>query len=101
MNGHCAIYAWDACGSAAKGKTAQSAHLDHVEINIGKIAVAGPIKDAGGQSIGSTFILKIAPVAEAEVLFRADPYFGAGVWERWEIHPFTPAAGEWIGGKIW
>jgi len=27
--------------------------------------------------------------------------FGAGVWERWEIHPFTPAAGEWIGGKTW
>ena len=99
MNGHCAIYAWDTPDSAAKCKTTQPAHFDHVEIDIKKIAVAGPIKDARGQSICSIFSLKIASVAEVEALLRADPYFGAGVWERWEIHPFIPVAGEWIGDK--
>lgn len=101
MSSHFTIFAWDTPGSAEHRSTQQAAHFAHVETILDKIALAGPLRDADGQSIGSLFVLKVATAEEAEMLFRADPYFKAGVWERWEIHPFLPAAGEWIGGKIW
>lgn len=66
-----------------------------------KIAIAGPLRDENGLSNGSLFVFKTMSPEEAEELFRSDPYFKAGVWTRWEVHPFLPAAGEWIGGKTW
>jgi uncharacterized protein len=101
MSSHFAIFTWDAPGSAAPRATAQQAHMQHIDTVFDKIAIAGPIRDDEGNSIGSLFVLKVATSEEAEAILRADPYFKAGVWERWEIHPFLPAAGEWIGGKIW
>lgn len=101
MNKHFTIYAWDAPGSAKPRATQQTAHFAHIETILDKIALAGPLRDDAGQSVGSLLIFKVASAGEAEMLFRADPYFKAGVWERWEIQAFQPAAGEWIGGKIW
>jgi uncharacterized protein len=101
MTGHFVIYAWDVTDSSQKRAETQAAHFAHVEKMLDQIAIAGPIKDDGGQNIGSLFVLKVGTAQEAETVLRADPYFKAGVWERWEIHPFLPAAGEWIGGKIW
>ncbi|MGL5839796.1 MAG: YciI family protein [Sphingorhabdus sp.] len=101
MREYFAIYAWDAPGSASKREAARDAHFAHVETIIDHIAIAGPIKDKEGLNIGSLFVLKVQSHKAAEELFHADPYFAAGVWGRWEIHPFLPAAGEWIGGKIW
>ena len=66
-----------------------------------RIAVAGPLKDAGGANIGSLFVLNVESAAEAEAVLRSDPYFAAGVWAKHEIHPFLAAAGEWVGGTTW
>jgi uncharacterized protein len=101
MSNHFAIFTWDAPNSAEPRAAAQQAHMRHIDAVFEKIAIAGPIRDADGRSIGSLFVLKASTAEEAETILRADPYFKAGVWERWEVHPFLPAAGEWIGGKIW
>ncbi len=101
MTGHVAIYAWDRPHSADARAAMQTAHFAHIETIMDRIAIAGPIKDDAGNNIGSLFILKVASAGDADTILRSDPYFDAGVWERWEIHPFRAAAGEWIGGKIW
>jgi uncharacterized protein len=101
MSSHFAIIAWDAPNSAAPRARASAAHFAHIDRIIDRIAIAGPLKDDDGQNIGSMLVFKAETAAEAEALFRSDPYFAAGVWDRWTINAFLPAAGDWIGGKIW
>ena len=96
-----AVMAWDAPGSAAPRADARDAHFAHIGVIVDKIAVAGPLKDEHGTNIGSLVVLKVNTRAEAEAVLRSDPYFAAGVWERWDIHPFVAAAGDWVGGTIW
>jgi uncharacterized protein len=101
MTGYFVVFAWDTPSSLGARAAANAEHFAHIETIMDKIAVAGPMKDREGQNIGSLLLFKVASYDEAEALLHADPYFKARVWERWEIHPFLPAAGEWIGGKIW
>lgn len=98
---HFAVIAWDVPESAGLRDLARSHHFAHIERIIDKVAVAGPLKDAGGAIIGSLVVLDVADAAEAEAVFKSDPYFDAGVWATWTINPFVAAAGEWVGGKIW
>jgi uncharacterized protein len=98
---HFAIFAWDGPDAAQKRDAARDAHFAHIEAIMDKIAVAGPLKTDNGGFVGSLLVVKAADGAEARAILESDPYFGAGVWERCEIHPFVAAAGEWIGGKIW
>ena len=98
---HFVIIAWDAPGSAAPRAAARDDHFAHIAQHIKNIAVAGPLKDPDGSNIGSLFVLNVDSAADAEALLQADPYFVTGVWDRWTIHPFLAAAGEWIGGTIW
>ena len=98
---HFAVMAWDIADSAPVRAAARDAHFSHIERIIDKVAVAGPLKDGSGTIIGSLVVLDVADADEAEAVLRLDPYFAAGVWERWTIHPFLAAAGEWVGGKIW
>jgi uncharacterized protein len=96
-----AIVSHDAPDSVGPRADARDAHFAHIETILDKIAVAGPLKDADGNNIGSLVVLKCDSAADAEAILKSDPYFKAGVWERWDIYPFLPAAGDWIGGKIW
>ena len=98
---HFAVMAWDVPDSAAIRNAVRADHFAHIERIIDKVAVAGPLKDADGNIIGSLVVLNVADAAEAEAVLKSDPYFKAGVWGRWTIHPFLAAAGEWVGGKIW
>ena len=98
---HYAVIAWDAPGSAGPRAAARDAHFAHIGTIIDKVAVAGPLKDAGGTNIGSLVVLNVDSHAEAEAILKSDPYFAAGVWERWTIHPFLAAAGDWVGGSVW
>lgn len=98
---HYAILAWDAPDAAPKRDAARAAHFARVEAILDRVAIAGPMKDATGGFTGSVIIVTAESEAEARALFEADPYFAAGVWDRHEIHAFVPAAGTWIGGKIW
>ncbi|OYY72767.1 YciI family protein [Sphingomonas sp. 28-63-12] len=98
---HYAILCWDAPGSASFRAAARDAHFARIDMIIDSLAIAGPLKDASGAFAGSLVIVKAADEAGARAILEADPYFAAGVWERFEISEFVPAAGEWIGGKIW
>jgi uncharacterized protein len=95
------IVAWDAPDSAPLRAAARDDHFAHIERIIDKVAVAGPLKDADGAFVGSMILLDVADAAEAESVLRSDPYFAAGVWDRWTIHAYLAAAGDWVGGKIW
>lgn len=98
---HFVIIARDGPDSAQRRADARQAHFAQVETIMDRVAIAGPLKDAGGAFTGSLIVLDVADEAEARALVEADPYFKAGVWSDIEIHPFVPAAGGWIGGKIW
>lgn len=82
-------------------KKLAAAHFAHIETIMDKIRVAGPVRDENGDTIGSMLIFNAESKAEARALLDRDPYAGADIWESIEIRPFLPAAGEWIGGKIW
>jgi uncharacterized protein len=101
MSNHFAIIAWDGPNSAELRAAANADHFAHIETIMDKIAIAGPLKDDEGQNIGSMLVLKAESVDEAEAIMKSDPYFKAGVWARWDVRAFLPAAGNWIGGKIW
>ncbi len=101
MSQHFFIVAWDSNGSAAARASSHKAHLDHIAATLDNFAIAGPLKNESGDDTGSMFVVKADSAADAEAIFRSDPYFTAGVWSRWEVHGFKPAAGEWIGGKVW
>jgi uncharacterized protein YciI len=98
---HFAIIAWDAPNSAAARASARDAHFARIESIMDSLAIAGPLKDAAGNFTGSLVIVKADDEAAALAILHGDPYFAAGVWQRFEIHDFLPAAGTWIGGKVW
>lgn len=96
-----AVMSWDSPGSAVPRAAHRDAHFAHIGTIVDKIAVAGPLKDDAGTIIGSLVVLKVDSRAEAEAVLKTDPYYAAGVWKEWDIHPFLAAAGEWVGGTIW
>lgn len=98
---HFAIIAWDGPDAATARDMTRDAHFRHVESIMDDIMMAGPMRDAEGRFTGSLVILRAEDEAAALAMFRSDPYHAAGVWSRHEIHRYTPAAGAWIGGKIW
>lgn len=98
---HFAIICWDSPGSADARASARDAHFARIEGIMDALSVAGPLKDADGNFVGSLVIVTAETEAGARDILEADPYFAAGVWDRFEIHDFLPAAGAWIGGKVW
>jgi hypothetical protein len=97
------VLAWDAPGDGP-GQERQrllKAHLDHVEAVMDRLWVAGPLRDAGGNIVGSLLIVDAADEAEARTLIARDPYAGAAIWERVEYRAFRGVAGKWVGGRNW
>ncbi len=101
MAGVYTIMAWDVPGSSAIRDACRKDHFAHVEKYIDRFLIAGPLKGEDGTFTGSLLIVKAENEQAATELFKADPYFAAGVWDRWEIRDFLPAAGDWAGGKSW
>ena len=96
-----AVIAKDLPGAHDRRMAARAAHFAYIETILDRIAIAGPLKTEDGGFAGSMLIYDVADEGEARALLEADPYFAAGIWHEPEIHPFTAAAGKWIGGKIW
>ncbi|MGI9329459.1 MAG: YciI family protein [Gammaproteobacteria bacterium] len=89
----------DAAGLRQQEKTA---HFAYIESILDKLLVAGPLTDvATGKHQASLFVYATDDEDEARALLENDPYFRAGIYARVRITAFTPAAGEWLGGKIW
>lgn len=81
---------------------ATQAHLLYIDTVIGDINVAGPLYDeAGEETVGSLYSLRTQSLARAQQIIENDPYFRAGVFASVEYFPHLPAAGHYIGGKIW
>jgi uncharacterized protein YciI len=87
----------------AAGRAAQTAaHLAYVETVLGELAVAGPLFDPTGRvTVGSLYVLQTRSLARARELIENDPFHKAGVFASVEYFPHLPAAGQYIGGKIW
>ena len=80
------VMGWDAPNSKEKRPAARSAHLAHWSDwdQAGRILIAGPLTDFAG----SVFIVEAETQEEVERKAAADPYVGAGVFHRTEVHPF-------------
>ncbi|MEM9532910.1 MAG: YciI family protein [Pseudomonadota bacterium] len=79
------------------------AHLAYIESVLPSVVLAGPcLGNAEGDPTQASLLIYEAPdAAQAEAMFKGDPYFQAGVWESWNIMPFLPVAGQLVGGKTW
>lgn len=82
-------------------ETHLSAHLAWVEPQWRRYAMAGPMRDARNEMIGSVFMIWGKDEADARAILEGDPYFKHGVYASVESLAITPAVGTWIGGKVW
>jgi uncharacterized protein YciI len=88
-------------GAAARASATQ-AHLAYIETVLGELNVAGPLfDDSGKRTVGSLYLLHTRSLARAREIIENDPFFKAGAFESVEYFPHLPAAGKYIGGKIW
>ena len=67
-----AFYCRDAENSASLREKLIADHLAHIEANIDKFAVAGPLKQ-GDATAGSMVVIKAEDEAEARSIFEGDP----------------------------
>lgn len=91
----------DKPGATATRMEKLKEHLAHVETNLDRLAVAGPLRDEDGYFTGSLLVVKADSEADARALLETDPYYKADIWSDIEIRAFNAAAGEWVGGKTW
>ncbi len=92
----------DGPDGAARRDANTSAHLAYVETVLDELNVAGPLYDeAGLNAVGSIFCLATKSLARARQIIEGDPYYRGGVFASVEYFPYLPAAGSYIGGKIW
>ncbi len=96
-----AIYCTDKPETVQARLNARNAHFSHIEKVLDDILIAGPLVGPDGITVGSLLIVKAEDAISARTLLERDPYFQADIWTDIRITEFIPAAGEWIGGKIW
>ncbi|HPF27944.1 MAG TPA: YciI family protein [Steroidobacteraceae bacterium] len=94
------------CFDGPNGDAARAAatpdHLKYIESVLHEVNVAGPMHDPSGiRTIGSLYMLATSSEAAARALIENDPYFKAGAFAEVRYQRFLPAAGRYIGGKIW
>jgi uncharacterized protein len=76
-------------------------HLDHIERNMDRLLIAGPLKNEEGAFTGSFILFDVSSLEEAQALLEADPYYRAGIWSEVRIERFLPVAGRFVGGRNW
>jgi len=63
-------------------------HLKHLESLGEKLILAGPFTDQNGDSNGSIVVIEAATQAEAEALFKKDPFIVKGLFTSYQIRPW-------------
>lgn len=90
--------------------TQTAAHLAYIETVMDELNVAGPLYDNGGDKggdgsgsapVGSLYCLHTRSLARAKEIIENDPYVKHGAFASIEYFPHLPAAGRYIGGKVW
>lgn len=93
---------FDGADAARLRPAATAAHLRYIDTVIDEINLAGPLYDATGRvNVGSLYVLRTTSEQRAREIVESDPYFQAGVFAEVRYQRFLPAAGHYIGGKIW
>jgi len=83
-------------------RSAKQQHFDYIESILEHLLVAGPLpREQDGAHRASLFVYAVDSEPAARELLEADPYYKAGIYADVELQAFLPAAGSWIGGKIW
>ncbi|MCB1684970.1 MAG: YciI family protein [Pseudomonadales bacterium] len=83
------LFCEDKAGAESVRLATREAHLAYIGTASDMIRLAGPmLSDDGQKMCGSMFILEAPDRAAVEAFNRADPYTGAGLWERVVIHAF-------------
>lgn len=96
------ILAYDAPDSQPLRDQHLDAHLEHIERNIDRYVVCGPMLLDGGPSLaGSFFVVFADDKADARALLDGDPYLNCGMYARIDVQQVTVAAGQALGGVIW
>lgn len=93
-----AIEGFDGSNGLAGRATARDAHLERLVAlrDAGRLLLAGPCpaidaEDPGPAGFsGSLVVAQFDSLQDARAWADADPYVGAGVYERVEVRPFKP-----------
>lgn len=92
----------DGPNGAAGRASAIREHFAYIEKVLGDLNIAGPLFGADGKTmVGSLYCFQTNNIDTARALLEGDPYFRAGIFASVEYFPHLPAAGKFIGGKIW
>lgn len=91
-----AVRCTDGPGAGPLRQQHLAAHLAHVEANMARYRIAGPLAGTG-----SLLIVEAEDAAAARAFAMADPYGQAGVWAEVIVEDFIAAAGTWVGGAAW
>ena len=94
------------CRDGPQGKSVRASytpeHLAYIETVIDELNVAGPLYDGAGEgAVGSFYCLHTGSLQRARQIMENDPYVKHGAFASIEYFPHLPAAGRYIGGKIW
>ena len=76
-------------------------HLEHIKSVMEHVTVAGPVRDAEGNFLGSIIMLEAETEDDAWEMFNRDPYAKAEIWDSIKALPFDAVAGRWVGGAAW
>lgn len=92
----------DGTSGAAVRAAQTAAHMAYIESVMDELNIAGPLYDESReQPVGSMYCLHTQSLARAKEIIENDPYFKNGAFDSVEYFPHLPAAGRYIGGKIW
>lgn len=76
-----AITLTDAPDSDSPRKEHHAGHIAHFGANKAKIALAGPLSDDNGESVGSLVVFEAESAEDAQAFIEGDPFYDAGVWQ--------------------
>jgi uncharacterized protein YciI len=97
-----AVLCIDSPDAAAIRASAMQAHLRYIDTVIDEINLAGPLYDSSGRvGHGSIYVLRTTDEQRAREIVESDPLFKAGAFASVTYQRFLPAAGHYVGGKIW
>ena len=70
-----------------KLKTIAPAHREYLRgfLENEQLRAAGPLAD----DAGALWVLEVEGLDEAETIIKGDPYFAAGVFVKWQLHPLA------------
>lgn len=79
------IQGLDRPGGAALRAAHRDAHRAHLAAAGSALKLAGPLEDEAGTVIGSLILIDVPDRAAADAFVAADPFFGIGLFERFEV----------------